>query len=200
MAAAAAHFNFFTAMFFALYTLYVVKILGFSPFVLGLFSVAGGIGGLLGSIAATRISRRFGYGVPLAVAYALPGIAALFVPLAEGRGKSAAFVMVALSQFCWVLAVVVNLVLSQTIKQSLVPDPMLGRVTSAIRFVTWGVEPFGALLAGFIGGSLFGIRATLTVAAIGLMTSALWPLTAAVRRLRTLPEAVNASTDPTKET
>ncbi|WP_158574159.1 MFS transporter [Streptomyces triticagri] len=186
LALAAAHFNFFTSMFYALYTLYVVQELGFSPVVLGVLSAAGGLGGLLGSTVASWISRRFGYGTPLALAYAVPGIAGLLVPLAEHQDRFTALVLVGLSQFFWVLAVVVNLVMSETVKQTLVPDHMLGRVTGTVRFLSWGVEPFGALLAGALGASLLGIRSTLVLAAVGLSTSAIWLLIGPIRGLRTL--------------
>lgn len=43
---ASAHFNFFTAMFFALYLLFLVKGLGFSPWLIGLLNVTGGVAGL----------------------------------------------------------------------------------------------------------------------------------------------------------
>ncbi|MEV7612809.1 MFS transporter [Streptomyces sp. NPDC089799] len=188
LALAAAHFNFFTSMFYALYTLYVVKTLDLSPALLGVLSAAGGVGALLGSATAARISRRFGYGIPLAFAYAAPGVAGLMVPLAEGRGTATALVLVGLSQFGWVLAVVVNLILSESIKQALVPDHMLGRITGSVRFVSWGVEPFGALLAGALGAGLLGLRTTLIVSALGLLASGLWPLLGPARKLRTLPE------------
>ncbi|MBA2808637.1 MFS transporter [Streptomyces sp. KM273126] len=187
LALAAAHFNFFSAMFYTLYTLYVVKTLGLSPALLGVLSAAGGVGALLGSATAARISERFGYGVPLALAYAAPGAAGLLVPLAEGQGKAAALVLVGFSQFGWVLAVVVNLILSETIKQALVPDHMLGRITGSVRFISWGVEPFGALLAGALGAGLLGLRTTLVLSGLGVLASALWPLVGPARKLRTLP-------------
>ncbi|MFG2295218.1 MFS transporter [Streptomyces sp. NPDC048603] len=187
LALAAAHFNFFTSMFYALYVLYVVKTLDLSPALLGVLGAAGGVGALLGSAAAARISRRFGYGLPLAFAYAAPGVAGLLVPLAEGRGTATALVLVGLSQFGWVLAVVVNLVLSESIKQALVPGHMLGRVTGSVRFVSWGVEPFGALLAGALGAGPLGLRTTLVVSAAGLLASGLWPLLGPAGKLRTLP-------------
>ncbi|MFJ8587796.1 MFS transporter [Streptomyces sp. NPDC093595] len=200
LALAAAHFNFFTAMFYALYTLYVVKTLGLSPALLGVLSAAGGVGALLGSATAAWISRRFGYGVPLALAYAAPGAAGLLVPLAEGRGQVWALVLVGLSQFGWVLAVVVNLILSETIKQALVPDHMLGRITGSVRFISWGVEPFGALLAGALGAGLLGLRNTLVLSALGLLTSAVWPLAGPARTLRSLPDTHEDGTAADPET
>jgi MFS family permease len=52
-----------------------------------------------------------------------------------------------------------------------VPGDLLGRVYSASRFVSWGIGPIGALLAGFIA-ELWGIRTMFAiggVASIGLL-------------------------------
>lgn len=184
---AAAHFNLFTAMFFALYMLYLVKVLGFSPLLIGLLTVAGGVAGLAGASVSGGLATRYGYGPVLVVAYALPGLAGLLVPLAESFDTVAASVLVAASAALWSGAVVINLVLSETIKQALVPESMLGRATSIIRVVSWGVEPLGALAGGAVATSVVGLRTTLVLAAAGVATSALWPLTAKVRALRHLP-------------
>lgn len=81
--------------------------------------------------------------------------------------------MVMAGQALWMASVVINLVVSETLKQSLVEPGMLGRATSVTRFLTWGPGPFGALLGGVLGAAI-GIRATLVVGAIGLGTSAVW--------------------------
>ncbi|MEW2491531.1 hypothetical protein [Streptomyces sp. NPDC048411] len=75
------------------------------------------------------------------------------MPLAHAfdrRGLAVA--LVSFSTFTWTFAVIINLVISETVKQTLVPDRMLGRVTASTRFIGWGVQPVGALLGGLIGG------------------------------------------------
>ncbi|MGW4499114.1 MFS transporter [Micromonospora sp. NPDC004336] len=192
---AAAHFNFFTAMFFAIYVLYIVKVLHFSPVQIGILAALGGGAGLMASTTASRISDRFGLGRPLIVAYALPGAGAVLTPLAASVSMPVAFTLVAVSQTVWVFAVVVNLILSESIKQALVPSHMLGRATASIRFVSWGVEPFGALLGGLLGATRLGLGGTLVLASVGLATSALWPLLSPARDLRDLPGAGDEPAD-----
>ncbi len=188
LALAAAHFNVFTAMFFALYILYVVKVLGISPLLLGFLSTAGGLGGLLGASVSGRLARRFGYGPVLGAVYALPGVAGFLVPLAQSFGRPMSAALVGASSALWACSIVVNLVLSEAIKQAFVPHHMLGRVTATIRFVSWGVEPLGAAAGGALAASRLGLRGTMIVAAGGVATSALWPLlSGAVRRLHSLP-------------
>jgi MFS family permease len=58
-------------------------------------------------------------------------------------------------------------IIVSSIRQRLVPGDLLGRVYSASRFVSWGIGPIGALLAGFVA-ELWGIR---TMFAIGGVVS-----------------------------
>lgn len=193
MALAAAHFNLFATMFFTVYMLYVIKVLGFSPLAVGLLNVAGGVGGLAGAWAAGRVAERFGYGPVLTAVYAVPGAAILLVPAAQPFGKGVAGALVAVSTALWAFALLINLILSETIKQALVPSALLGRVTSIIRVVSWGIEPLGALLGGWIASSLLSYRGTLALSGLGILTSALWPLFSRVRTLRTLPDSEEAT-------
>jgi MFS family permease len=181
---AAAHFNFFTAMFFTLYILFLVRTLGFSPLMIGLLNMAGGITGLVGAALSARLAERFGYGPVLTVAYALPGAAAVLVPLAYWTGAAGGAVLVAASSALWSGSVVVNLILSESVKQTLVPHEYLGRATSIIKFVSFGVEPVGALLASAFVALGLGMDGTLLLASVGVGTSALWPLSAGIHRLR----------------
>ncbi|MFG3284431.1 MFS transporter [Streptomyces sp. NPDC048111] len=187
LALAAAHFNLFTAMFFALFTLYTVKVLGFSPFLLGAVTMTGGVAGLLGSAAAVRLSARFGLGRTLIACYAVPGLAGLLVPWADSFGKPVAAVFVGASTFIWTFCVVILLILGASLRQRLVADAYLGRVSATFRFVSWGVDPIGALLGGALGASAFGLRRTMVLAALGIVLSALWPWFSAARTFRTGP-------------
>lgn len=189
---AAAHFNLCTSAFFALYLLFLVRVLHFSPVLIGLLNVAGGVAGLAGAAISARLAERFGYGPVLTVAYALPGGAALLVPAAAHAGQVAGAVLVALSSAVWSGSVVVNLILSESVKQALVPHHLLGRATSVIRFVSFGVEPIGALLGSALVAAGLGLGGTLTLAAFGVGTSALWPLVSRVGAMRAVtPEPVS---------
>ncbi|MCA1217118.1 MFS transporter [Streptomyces sp. 8L] len=181
---AAAHFNFFTAMFFALYILYLVRSLHFSPLLIGLLNVAGGVAGLAGAAISNRLTARYGYGPVLALAYALPGGAAILVPLAGRVDLVPGAVLVALSSAVWSGSVVVNLILSESVKQTVVPHAYLGRATSVIRFVSFGVEPIGALLASGLVALGLGLGGTMLLASVGVGTSSLWLVVTGVHRLR----------------
>ena len=60
-----------------------------------------------------------------------------------------------------------------TIRQSLAPPRILGRVNSAMQLASRGMLPFGALSGGYLA-SRFGIPRTLWIASAGTLLSCLW--------------------------
>lgn len=173
---AAAHFNFFTAVFFGVYTFYLVRELGFEPLLIGLASVVGGFGGVASAAITSRLMSRAPTTLLFVISLSVPAIAAVLVPVAGlTDSKIVAFSLVALSQFAWSFAIVVNLVMSESIKQMLTPFESIGRVSSAIRWVSLGVEPLGAVAGGIIA-TFFSPTTALVVGAFGLITSIFWLL------------------------
>lgn len=170
----AAHFNFFTAMFFAVYTFYVVKELGFSPLLVGLASAAGGLGGVLSATAASSFMSKVRTRLLYVLSLVVPTVGAFLVPGSELLGSSLLqFLAVAAGMFLWSFAIVVNLIMSETIKQMVTPPHMIGQVTSAMRFTTLGFEPIGAIVGGTVSQFLSPTTA-LVIAACGLATSIAW--------------------------
>ena len=68
---ATATINFFNFVFFALLVLYATQTLGLSPVTLGLVLGAGAVGGLVGAVATSGITRRIGVGPTLVAGCAL---------------------------------------------------------------------------------------------------------------------------------
>jgi hypothetical protein len=68
----------------------------------------------------------------------------------------------------------------------LAPDEMRGRVMSTRKFVTWGVQPFGSLLGGVLGG-LLTVPLTLVVGEIGLLAVGIWLCLNPIRHMRAIP-------------
>jgi MFS family permease len=148
-----ASMNIFWSGWGALIVLYAVKPgpMGLSEFEYGIFLTAMAIGGLLGSVLCERLQKSLGMRNALALDFIgtilLVGVPALTTnPFAVG----AAVFFAGLGATVWVILVA-------SIRQRLVPGELLGRVYSASRFVSWGIGPIGALLAGFVA-ELWGIR------------------------------------------
>jgi MFS family permease len=158
-----ASMNLFWSGWGVLIVLYAVKPgpMALSEFEYGIFLTAMAIGGLLGSVVCERLQKILGTRNALALDFVgtilLVGVPALTAnPFAVG---TAAF-FAGMGATVWVILVA-------SIRQRLVPAKLLGRVYSASRFVSWGIGPIGALLAGFVA-EVWGIR---TMFAIGGVVS-----------------------------
>jgi MFS family permease len=162
-----ASMNLFWAGWGALIVLYAVRPgpMGLSEFEYGIFLTAMAIGGLLGSVLCERFQKSLGTRNALVLDFVgtilLVGVPALTTnPFAVGI---AAF-FAGLGATVWVILVA-------SIRQRLVPGELLGRVYSASRFISWGIGPVGAILAGFVA-ELWGIRTMFAmggVVSIGLL-------------------------------
>jgi MFS family permease len=181
LAATAATRTFFGGFYAALYALYVIRELHFGPAALGLAVAAGGAGDLIGALVAGRTARRFGLGRTLVGTALVGGSVELLTPLAFGP-LAVALTMLATAQLVGDLTRSVYLVHETSLRQTVTPDRLLGRVNASTTFVSLGMLPVGAVTAG-VTASQIGARATLLVAALGMLASTGWLLDRSVRRL-----------------
>jgi predicted MFS family arabinose efflux permease len=73
-----------------------------------------------------------------------------------------------------------------SLRQSITPQRLLGRMNATMRFIVWGTMPVGSLMGGALGEWL-GLRPALLVAAAGSLFAFLWILFSPVRTLREQP-------------
>jgi Na+/melibiose symporter-like transporter len=182
LAVAAATNMFFGGFYAALYALYAIRELHLGPAALGLAVAAGGAGDLGGALVAKRAMRRFGLGRTLIGTALVGGCAGLLTPLAKGPW-AVALTMLAAGQFVGDLSRTAYTVHETTLRQSVVPDDVLGRVNASTMLMSMGMLPLGAVTAGILGGHL-GARHTLLIAALGMLAGTLWLLSPSIRRLR----------------
>ncbi|MEU0878979.1 MFS transporter [Lentzea sp. NPDC005914] len=148
--------NLCIAMTMATLVLFANHRLGLTNAGFGAFLATLACGGVAGGLLAERILARWRHAVPTTVVLiplAWLGIATV----AHDLKTVAAFAVV--SSFCtavWGVA-------TAALRQRAVPTELLGRVSSAQTLITWGVQPVGALLGGFIADR-FGLLAPWYVA------------------------------------
>jgi MFS family permease len=183
--------NFFNFVFFALFILYATRSLHVRPGVLGLVLGAGAIGGLLGSIVTTRLSRRIGVGPVVVLGSFLFPIPLLLVPLAGGP-KPVVLALLFLAEFGSGLGVMIFDISLASIFQAVVPDRLRARFSGAYTFVNYGVRPLGALVGGALGSTI-GLRPTLWIGAAGAIVGGLFLLPSPMPRIHALPETVEES-------
>ena len=127
--------------------IFAQEVLGAGPF---LFAVIGTGGAIVGGWFVPNLSKRFGGGTVLAVAVA--GL--MIIPFAIGLAGAwpvvlVGFALTAMFGTAWNVVTV-------SLRQSVIPDRLLGRVNSVYRFLAWGSIPIGAAIGGVIVALLDG--------------------------------------------
>ncbi len=134
--------NMLGALGMASLVLFAQEELGTSPGEFALMSVGAAVGAVIGGWAAPLISARIGPGPSLWATLAGGGVASIVIGLLSSWPLVAA-----LFGASTVLAVLWN-VITVSLRQTIIPDELLGRVNSVYRFFGWGMIPIGALLGG----------------------------------------------------
>ena len=132
------------AMAEATLVIFAQEVLSAGPFLFAVIGAGGAIGSILGGWAVPRLSKRLGGGTVLVIAVAGIGACALAVAIAQ----TWVIVMVAFS-ITAMLGLGWNVV-TVSLRQSVIPDHLLGRVNSVYRFMAWGSIPIGALIGGLL--------------------------------------------------
>jgi MFS family permease len=182
---AAGTFRFFGGFFAALYGVYLIQTLELSPFLMGVTVGAGGVGSFFGAFLVGPMTRRLGFGPAMVASRCAFCAAAVLIPLAGGPPELA-FAIVLVAQLAgdpfWAVYEIATL----SLRQSLTPQRLLGRVGSAMYVVQSGLEPVGAVVAGLLA-EVIGVRETLFVAVGGMAIGISWLLFSPIPRLKALP-------------
>lgn len=151
--------NFTYGLSAAVFVLFALDELGLSESSYGLLLAAAAAGSLVGTAIAGRMSAALGPGRVLAVMVLLSAAteAVLFVA-PDPYTVGAMLFLGGLIAFVW------N-VITITVRQEVIPDRLLGRVTGAYRVLGVGTGPLGAVVGGVLASS-FGLRAPFIVAAV----------------------------------
>jgi len=149
----------------------------------GLLASAGAVGGILGSFAASAVSKALGPGRSLVIAMTV--FTTTFIVIGFARSATLVWAMFAIETFVVVLWNVITV----SLRQAIIPDRLLGRVNSVYRFFGWGMMPIGIFLGGLLveivtglANRDLGLRAPFFAASaltLGLMAFAIPRLTTA---------------------
>ena len=173
---------FFSGFLSTLYTLFAIDYLGLSPAVIGVLITLGGIGNLVGAWSSDKLVERFPLGKVLIGTHVLAGAMWLLIPMAHGPWYVAAAFLGA-SQLFGDMAYPIYDIHELTLRQSVTPPEVLGRVNASMQMIFKGFWPLGAIVGGLIA-QRYGVRFTLTVAALGILASSLWLVFSPVRGLK----------------
>lgn len=178
-------------MFLSVYVLYMTNDLGLSATGVGLVFASGGVGALIGSLLVPRLTRRFGLGQTLVWSAVGFGVFGLTVPLAILAPDYALPLVIFAECMQWMTLVVFNVV-ALSLRQSLTPNRMMGRVAASNQVLAQGMMPIGSFLGGVLG-SVVGVQATLLVGVFGMFLAAVWVWFSPAIHIREMPQEPDAA-------
>ncbi len=135
----------------AVYILFAQEVLNTSVFIFAVLGTAAAVGGILGGLLGPKISEKIGGGRSLAIALFVMPLVALLI------GLTSQWYIVWVLLFFQTFASVLWNVVTVSLRQSLIPTNLLGRVNSVYRFFAWGTIPIGTLLGGGVVFAMEGL-------------------------------------------
>jgi MFS family permease len=167
--------------------LFATRTLGMSEQTVGLCFTAMGAGTVLASLLGHRISARLGPGPCLTLGFGICGLGWTLLAVAPvGRLGVAAF---AVMLFLFSVGAVFVFINFLALRQAVTPAPLLGRMTSTMRWLILLPAGPGALIGGWLGEHV-DLRASLAFAGSSALLLALvaWNVPT-IRRVRELPQS-----------
>ncbi|MBV9458192.1 MAG: MFS transporter [Bradyrhizobium sp.] len=152
-------FNTGSFLVLAVFVPYAVRRLGVSATGVGTTLAMYGVGMVVGALLATRVMKRLAFGTVIGLGPVTGFVAAIvmaittFVPSPLLAGLS--FFLLGVGPILWVIS-------TTTLRQSVTPPRLLGRV-SAINILSYGARPLGSALGAVVGG-VYGAEACLYLA------------------------------------
>jgi predicted MFS family arabinose efflux permease len=178
-------FNTGSFLMLAVFVPYAVRHLGLSAAGVGATLAMYGVGMVIGALAATRVMRRLAFGTVIGLGpvtgFAAAVVMALTTIIPTPPLAALSFFMLGVGPILWVIS-------TTTLRQSVTPPRLLGRVT-AINILSYGARPLGSALGAILGG-LFGAEICLYVAVLIFAAQALVILLSPAVSLTRQPDMV----------
>ncbi len=175
--------NLFASMAVAVFYVLLARDLHLAPGVIGLITSTSAVGGLAGSLVASRFAARVGQGPAIWISAAAIGPFSFVAPFVH---RDWTLGLLAVAQIGMWMGIVVYNITQVSFRQGLCPPELLGRMNATMRFLVWGTMPLGGVIGGALGSAI-GVRQTLLVVAVGGSLAFLPVLMSPLRRMRELP-------------
>jgi predicted MFS family arabinose efflux permease len=165
--------------------LFATRVLGLTERAVGLSYVALGVGTIAASVIGHRLARRIGPGPALVAGFAVCGVGWLM--LAAMPANAFGVAGFALMLFMFGAGAVFLFINFLALRQAVTPAPLLGRMTSTMRWLILLPAGPGALIGGWLGEHI-GLRAALVFAgATAILLAVVAWRQAILRSTRVLP-------------
>ena len=172
----------------AAYVPYAIHDLGLDASGVGVTLALYGVGMIVGALLAPRVVRAlpFGQAILLGPYFSVLAAVTMALTLFWPQGWLAA-----LSYFFFGAGPIIWTITSTTLRQTVTPRAMIGRVTSINIVASTGARPLGAALGGVVGVS-FPVSVSLWCVVLGFGLQAIIISASKVRTLKRLPDPLPA--------
>ena len=178
-------FNTGSFLLLAVFVPYAVRHLALSATGVGITLAMYGVGMVVGALLATRVMRHLTFGTVIGLGpvtgFVASAVMALTTLIPSAPLAGLGFFLLGVGPILWVIS-------TTTLRQSVTPPSLLGRV-SAINILSYGARPLGSALGAMIGG-LYGAEACLYLAALIFAAQALVILLSPAVALTRQPDMV----------
>jgi predicted MFS family arabinose efflux permease len=178
-------FNTASFLVLAVFVPYAVRRLGLTATGVGTTLAMFGVGMVVGALLATRVMRRLPFGTVIALGpvsgFAAAAVMALTTLIPTPWLAGLSFFLLGIGPILWVIS-------TTTLRQSVTPPRLLGRV-SAINIMSYGARPLGSALGAIVGGN-YGAETCLYLAVAIFGAQALVILVSPAVALPRQPEMV----------
>jgi MFS family permease len=173
--------DFIDAMSAAVFAIYVIREVRLSAALFGLALALSSVGFVVGSGVAPKIERRAGIGSMIVIGLLLVAVSPYTMVIAN-RAFPDPVNVVLLAMPGWIggLGGIVQFVGLSTLRQSITPDAVLGRVFASASVAGRLMTLAGALTGGFLGEAI-GLRPTIAVSAVAYAVPFFYSLVSPLR-------------------
>lgn len=173
------------SIFGTIISLFALKELGFEAGPLATIFAVGGVSSLVGSVLVRPVTRALGVGGAMITGAVVGGLLLMPPVAAQGHGLFAAACL--LVQQLGDGAIVVFLINEVSLRQTIVPAGLMGRVNASAGVLRSIARLSGVIVAGLVGEAI-GLRATLGIGGAAVTLGAISLATTSLRSLKTMPE------------
>ena len=154
--------------FFATFTLFMLRELGMSPSLMGVIISVGGISALLGTACARPLTKAFGYGPAIVLAFVI-GTAGTLMLIPAALFRDWAILFMVIQQMLGDMGMMVFTILAVSLQQRLLPENEMARangfnqvvngvgMTASILIAGWVAETVGVINTVIIGASISAV-------------------------------------------
>jgi len=176
--------NFGSAIVGAVFVIFLLNILSFSPVLIGLLGTVGAVGFLLGTVVTPIVTKRLGLGMAIAIPAGITVIN-MAAPLAI---YGHAFLIVGTIGLITGIMLPIYNINQVSLRQTIVPDRIQGRMNATVRTINWGTMPVGAIIGGTLGTTV-GVIGTILIGGALQGAAVLWIVSKNVIHLKEMPKS-----------